>query len=479
MLQVELKTFASDVLEDAMRLAQVKALNSFTFSDCANYLNYAWSDIYSRMAMIDDGYYGINVRLTSKLTKLPPFIKNSVQVYAAQAPIGYDREIFRSSGTADLMSGSTYRISGTDLWCPDAERRTVWLYYVPQCPQVFFTMYNRDPKIYDFPSVYKSDRGYKDEKLNDFYTYGEQNDTFNYKQLRGYSVHKYTNYAIKDNEWYTYNMETEQYTLLDPQPTGTFLNGTGKIIDGEYTRYAVSYFTDIQCTNSKPKNSWYTGEVQEGYCYPNYSNTERWYFYDRRLATYEDVTDFITAPYTNREDADQWYITYVTCDYPYIFVTYCNKITNEHISGFFTSNWEFTEYNPFSFTGRNSNVEYIQCKWNDKTGLGVLVRDYSDLGTPTVQEKSDGKFVELENVPVLKEMGWTPDTVMRYPIPEMYRYLVARLADKFSALNESSVMGVQVELNEARYAFEAFLDRDKSSWKRIENVNRPTIGDWL
>ena len=53
------------------------------------------------------------------------------------------------------------------------------------------------------------------------------------------------------------------------------------------------------------------------------------------------------------------------------------------------------------------------------------------------------------------------------------------LADKFSALNESSVMGVQMELNEARYAFEAFLDRDKAAWKRIENVNRPTIGDWI
>ena len=67
MLQIDTRAYASDALEDAMRLAQIKALNSFTFSDCINYLNYAWSDIYSRMAMIDDGYYGVNVQLTEEL----------------------------------------------------------------------------------------------------------------------------------------------------------------------------------------------------------------------------------------------------------------------------------------------------------------------------------------------------------------------------------------------------------------------------
>ena len=40
MLQVDVCPFASDALEDAMRLAQTKALNSYTFSDCLNYLNY-------------------------------------------------------------------------------------------------------------------------------------------------------------------------------------------------------------------------------------------------------------------------------------------------------------------------------------------------------------------------------------------------------------------------------------------------------
>ena len=70
MFQVDTRHFASDALEDAMRLAQTKALNSYTFSDCINFLNYAWSDIYSRMAQIDDGYYGINIKLTSELNYL-------------------------------------------------------------------------------------------------------------------------------------------------------------------------------------------------------------------------------------------------------------------------------------------------------------------------------------------------------------------------------------------------------------------------
>ena len=61
----------------------------------------------------------------------------------------------------------------------------------------------------------------------------------------------------------------------------------------------------------------------------------------------------------------------------------------------------------------------------------------------------------------------------------MYRYLVARLADKFSALNESNIMGVQKELVEAKFAFEAFLDKDKSAWKRIENVNPANLTDWI
>ncbi len=394
MLQIDTRAYASDALEDAMRLAQIKALNSFTFSDCINYLNYAWSDIYSRMAMIDDGYYGVNVQLTEELTKLPPFVKNSVMVYAAQSPTGHNRQIYRSSGTSDMTASGVYRISGTDLWCPDARRRTVWLYYVPACPQIFFTHHNRDPRILDelIPV--------------------ERNPLYNIYNLRG-----------------------------------------AKTVDGE-----IVYLNNIATATREE-----LGEQTQ------------WVLVHRGTGAIRDITENIIIE--NEDDGSSWRLVYIGCDFPYIFVSYAHSITGEHRSGFLDKNMTFTQFNPFDFTGRPSDVEYHKVSWNDKTGLGVHIIDYRDIGQYTITN-DDGQ-TEVITRPRIKEIGWTPDTLLDYPIPEMYRYLVARLADKLSALNESSIMGVQRELVEARFAFEAFLDRDKSSWKRIENVNAASIVDWL
>jgi len=390
MLQVDVNHFASDALEDAMRLAQTKALNSYTFSDCLNFLNYAWRDIYDRMAMIDDGYYGVNVRLTKALTKLPNFVKNTVQVYAAQSPVGYDRLVYREAGTTDLTASGVYRISGTDLYCPDAPRRSVWLYYVPACPQVFFTHHNRDPKMYD---------NMLDANNNPVWGHGTVRKViYNLYIIRGYDAN--------DNE------------------------------------------VDITTATSD--------EIQQ---------IAKWTKVHRGTAFEEDITDVVTAAPMQDDDDGKWNICYLSCDYPYIFVTYVHSITGEHLSGFFDHDGQFCVYNPFDFTGRNSDVEYIDCKWNDKTGMSVFIKDYNDL--------------DENELPRVKELGWTPDTRLNYPIPEMYRYLVARLADKLSALNESDIAGVQKELVEAKFAFEAFLDRDKSAWKRITNVNPATISDYL
>jgi len=416
MLQIDNKSFASDALEDAMRLAQVKALNSFTFSDCLMYLNYAWRDIYDRMAMIDDGYYGTNVRITEKLTKLPPFVKNTVQVYEAQSPVDSNRLLYRSSGTMDMTSPRTYKISGTDLYVPYAERATVWLYYVPMCKQVFFTHHNRDPKLHDEYAV----------KMNSIY-----------------NLWKMKVYGTNGNE---ITIDNRKKSLYDEEITKV-----------EFVRRSVTGLDE----NDK-----------------------------------EDVTERLTI-----EDDDgtkNWQITYLSCDYPYIFVSYRHKITGDHKSGFFDRDWNWNDYNPFNFIGRDSNVEYIAVKWNDKTGMGAVVRDWNDTHKVELSAEDlavivvdnldrqietevddDGNEITYELVPQIKELGWTPDTLLDYPIPEMYRYLVARLADKFSALNESSIMGVQKELVEARFAFEAYLDRDKSSFKRMVNVNPPTIDDWL
>jgi hypothetical protein len=352
-LSINVQPYASDALEDAMRLAQTKALNSYSFSDCLNYLNYTWMDIYQRLAQMDEGYYSQTIRLTKRITTLPPFVKNTIRIYSAQSPQGFNRDIFRASGYNDLQSTGTYHISGFDLYCPDAERRTVWLNYIPMQPMIFFTRNNRDPKIYA---------------------------TFEKQTSNNYNM-------------YTLDITEGVYSLL----------------------------------------------------------------YKNRTIPNQDIniTDILY-----RED---WDIEYVSCDFPYIFITYKHKYTGEYYSGFYKGlpgPTEWVEYNPFAFTGRNSNVEYLKTTWNDKTGMGVVIKDHNDND-------------------IIKELGWTPDSLLIYPAPEMYRLLVARLADKFSALNESSIMGVQKELIEATYAFDNFLKKDKSAWQRIDNVNGPTVADLL
>jgi hypothetical protein len=200
-----------------------------------------------------------------------------------------------------------------------------------------------------------------------------------------------------------------------------------------------------------------------------FKNIKVWKLVHRADPTdYEDVTDDIV-----REcDDGEWYITFISCKYPYIFVSYEHSITGEHYSGFFTKGMEWTEYNPFAYTGLNSNIEYIQVDWNDKSGMGVTIQDYNDIINENDDENGNG-------MPRVKTLGWTPDTKLIYPDPVVYRYLVARLADKLSALNESNVMGVQKELLEAEYAFSAFVNKNKAGFTRIQNVNPITAGDLL
>jgi hypothetical protein len=357
MFQVEVKSYASDALEDAMRLAQTKAINSYSWSDMLNYLNYAWMDIYQRINQMDDGYYSRTVQITKRLTRLPPFLKNTIHIYAAQRPVGHNHETFIASGYNDLQGRNTYHISGFDLYCPDAEHRTVWLNYIPMQQQIFFTRNNRDPKLYDA-------------------------------------------YLPRVNA--IYNM----YILED-------------VFKDDGLHHVLKYRIP--------------GEGED--C---------------------DITETLYR-------GEHWSLIYITCDFPYVFCSWRHDVTGEHQSGFFkniNTDSEYIIYNPFEFTGRNSNVEYLDCKWNDKTGMGVILKDHNDNGQ-------------------IKELGWTPDSLLIYPAPEAYRLLVAQLADKLSALNESSVMGVTKELVEARFAFDNFLKKDKSAWYRITNVTGPTIGDTL
>lgn len=490
MLQVDVCPYASDALEDAMRLAQTKSLNSYTFSDCLSFLNYVWSDIYSQICCIDSGYYSKTVQLTAKLTHLPKFVKNSVMVYAAQRQVGCNRRIYRQANNTEMVDSEVYTISGADLWCPDATRRTVWLEYCPQPPQIFFTHHNRDPKI-----------------LPDGHAV-ERNNIYNLYELIG--------------------------------------------LDSEGNK--VEY--------NKPETS--QDEI---------ASAIKWTLKHRNPLNNEenDVTEYMTR---DKDENGKWLLKFVSCDFPYIFCSYQHSVTGEWKSGFFNKAMEWTDYNPFEWTGRNDNVEYVSVKYNDKTGLGAIVRDWNDIeekllnidklpskegsivyvdnpfeykgadgvarqfdkgywfnrydndymynkvklvdslpvkpddgdvvlmvneageeelyrarfdkqknsfdwGEPLLMDVVTHVAVKSEPTPRVKELGWTPDTRLVYPAPEVYRYLVARLAEKFAALNESNIMGVQSELVDARFAFQAFLKKDKSAWERMRNVNPATVGDWL
>lgn len=402
MLQIDMIPYASDALEEAMKLAQTKALNSYTFSDCMSYLNYAWSDIYKQISLIDSGYYSKCVRITQKLTHLPPFVQNCVKVFSARQLNDFTRQVYRPANNTDMCSSGSYMISGMDLFVPDAERKTVWLEYVPMPAQIFFTHHNRDPKIY--PNAYV--RHAEGEEPDTVYTFELKNkpvyeDLFNLYKLVGYS---------SNNE--PVNVK--------------------------------------QCTREQ------------------LAGIAVWKLVNRVNPDYaEDVTEYV-----KREcEEGEWLVRYICCCYPYIFISYEHSVTGEHYSGFLTKGMEWNEYNPFAYTGLNSNVEYIKTSWNDKTGMGVIIQDYNDI--------IDDEDNNSNGMPRVKELGWTPDTKLIYPDPVVYRYLVARLADKLAALNESSVMGVQKELIEAEYAFNAFLHKNKAGFTRIQNVNPVTPGDLL
>jgi hypothetical protein len=167
-----------------------------------------------------------------------------------------------------------------------------------------------------------------------------------------------------------------------------------------------------------------------------------------------DLTDILA-----KED---WTLTYISCAFPYMFISYKNDITSEYASYIVRNphtSFETNYYNCHAYTGHASNVEFKKTAWNDSTGMGVVVLDYDD-----------GKY---------KEMGYTPDTELTYPAKEMYRLLVATLAAKFAQYNESTIMFVDSELISAKYAFDNFIRKDQSSWSRIINVNSPSIGDLL
>jgi len=373
---VQFQSYASDMLEDAMILAQTKAINSFSFRDTINSVSELWRYCYEKMAQIDSGFYSKTVRLTGglngepKLTRIPPHVMGSLRVYSARGPVGFSRRVYKQSGQNDMNSPRTFHISGNDVYCWDTDLTWVWCEYMPEPPFITFTKNNRDPKIFrEAPQAEYTQRNYGMFRL-----------------------------------WGAYNGATAMTSaeviarLNDLAVPITFMNrSTLEVIDR-----TVAF-------------------RREGF----------------------EIVAFIL-------------------DHPWCFITFRNIITDEHES-FVTQgvieDIEHTRYNPFDYQGRGSNVQYLTAKYNDYTGMGVVILDYSD-----------GQC---------KELGWTPDTLMRYPSRIMYNYMVATLAQRFAALNGSTIMAVEIALAQAQDEMGLWLKKNKSAWMRADNVTGPMLMDFL
>jgi len=347
-----------------MELAQSKALNSYSFRDCMNWLTQLWQHCYERIAQIDEGFYSTTVQLTEKLTTLPPFVRNTVRIYASRDIIDAPRQPYKQSSMTDIQTPLTFHISGNDVLCPDVARgRWVWCEYTPEPPFITFTKNNRDPKLIT-------------------------------------------------------PLPTDNPILPQRRYGGYMLEGNGTT--------ALPY---VFRSMHSPSN---TFNVQHTFVKPGYT------------------------------------INALILDHPYVFISYEDNATKDW------SSWILKDildqdipvpYNPFDFQGRPSQVRYIKAKWNDYTGMGVVIEDQLDQ--------------DAQGNNRIKELGWTPDTIMHYPSPIMRNYLVANLASKFADLNGAQLTAVDNEVASASYQMANFLDKNKSAWVRMDRTTPRTLGDLL
>jgi len=357
---MQLKSYASDLLEDAMILAQTKAINSFSFRDTINTLTELWGYCYEKVCGIDPGYYSQTVLMRTKELRLPPMVKNVIRVYTARDQVDFSRKVYKESGMNDLSAPMTYHLSGRDLYCWDGDKRPVWVEYIPEPPFVTFTKNNRDPKI-----------------------------------------------------------------IWKPGDHGT-------PPDGEYTN---RLFGMVELVEDPLNNVTYT-------------------FRHRATGAEVELTDKLVR--------EGFTIVAFILDSPWTFITYQNDITEEHESfviGDILGTFAINQYNAFDYAGRGTNVKFLKAKYNDYTGLGVTIMDYSDG--------------------VVKELGWTIDTLMVYPSRIMYNYMVATVAQRLAALNQSTIMAVEMMVVQATDEMNHWMKKNKSAWMRANNVTGPTISDFL
>lgn len=311
------KYYASDILEAAQELSQNKALNSYSFRDLQNWLTSEWQYCYERIVQIEPGFYSKTVRLSGKMTKLPPFVKSSIRVYAARDPYDMPRQVYRQASMTDLTSYGMYYISGFDLYCRDAGDRCVWLEYVPDPPFVTFTKNNRDPRILSVAP--ETPRAYV---------------------LTDAGVVKYYYGGVPTTP-----------------PSAMIAKSVANCRYGAYYMYG-SIKASEQSSMPLMMRSFYPIPAHDGAAQQEIE---------------VNVGRILIKP--------NFTIISIILDSPYIFITYQDNNTNDYESWIIQdlmTDPSWTRYNPFDFQGRGSNVEYLDAHYNDYTGMGCIIHDHAD-----------------------------------------------------------------------------------------------------
>ncbi len=182
----------------------------------------------------------------------------------------------------------------------------------------------------------------------------------------------------------------------------------------------------------------------------------RWVLESLNMGVLEpvDITEFIEMPG----------YTLVTCisDCPYVFVSYVDDLRGEYVSYVLKDllgSMSRSRYNPFDYQGRSSKVRFYEAKYNDYTGMGVVIKD-----------QEDGRF---------KRLGWTCDTIVTYPQAIMRHYIVARLAQRLADRNSTDVMEVERAVVDTERSLGQFIKRNQASFDRIQNVVGIHVSDYL
>jgi len=401
--------YGSDVITNAHSLAQMPVMNSYTFRDLFHLLNQYWRITYERICQLDPGFFSQTIKLTDELTHLPPFVMNTLSVYRARSPQGWNRQVYRAAGAKDLQAVGTYRISGNDLFCWDTKFCDIWCEFVPLPNKIFFTAGNRNPPILD-PVI----------------------TTLQPTVPRAQAPKKYWKYGR-----YRFRKMMNDVTEVDMFGDDTHLAD----VDFTYQLINLGDSSDVI-----------------------------------------DISDYIA--YNHTGDENPWSLQNIYFDYPYAFASYYSYAEDRWRSVIYKDLLmapEASPYNCFDYKGKDSNVRFFDAHYDDDTGMGVTILDYDDPLNPelTADDIGQDKYLADWGNYKLKELGFTPDSRLRFPQPCVFDWLVAKLAERLSLKNETQLLEIQEALDVAEHEMALFLPKNKSAWHRVDNITGPRIIDFL